>query len=305
MLHVIGHKNPDTDSICSSIVLSYFLDGIPIRLGNINSETEFILNKFGVKMPRHLTSAKNKDVFLVDHSEHIQSIDDLKDGNLIGIIDHHKINISTSEPIIYISKPVGCTATIIAELYFKNAMELIGGKNKELKPELAGLLLSSILSDTVLFKSVTTTDLDIEISNKLANIAKIDDVQSYGMEMLTAKSLIDKMSSKEIAFMDYKDFDFKGKKVGMGQVEVINTSFIDTKIDEILNIMDEKLKMQGYEFILFVVTNIIKEGSMIFVIGNTSIFENAFNVKLIENRVYLDGVMSRKKQIVPPIEKYF
>ena len=305
MLYITGHKNPDTDSICSAIVLAHFLDGIPARLGDLNPETEYVLKRFGVMEPELIKSAKDKEIILIDHSEKSQSLDDLDDGKLVGIIDHHKVGITTSEPVLYIAKPVGSTATVIAELYFKGMMEFIGGKNKELKPDLAGLLLSAILSDTVLFKSITTTDTDRELAEKLAEIAGITDIYAYGMEMLKAKSTVGRMSPEEIITIDYKDFEFNGKKVGIGQVEVIDVSEIEAKKQEIYKALEEKLKKEGYDLILFLITDIIKEGSEVLVVGNREAFEKAFNVQLKNNSAFLEGVMSRKKQIVPPLERYY
>ncbi|ADG13329.1 DHHA2 domain protein [Methanocaldococcus infernus ME] len=305
MRFVVGHKNPDTDSIVSSIVLAYFLDCYPAKLGKINPETEFVLRKFGVMEPETIESAKNKEIILVDHSERSQSLDDLDEGKLIAIIDHHKVGLTTSEPIIYYAKPVGSTATVIAELYFKKALDLIGGKNKELTPDLAGLLLSAILSDTVLFKSPTTTELDKEMAKKLAEIAGVKDIESLGLEILKAKSVVSKMEPEEIIKMDFKDFNFNGKKVGIGQVEIIDISEIEDKKKRIKELLEEKLKSEGYDLILFMITDIMKEGSEILVIGNKEMFEKAFNVKLENNSIFLPGVMSRKKQVVPPLERAY
>jgi manganese-dependent inorganic pyrophosphatase len=305
MLYVVGHKNPDTDSICSAIVLAHFLDAYPARQGDLNPETEFVLRKFGVMEPELITSAEGKEIILVDHSEKSQSLDDLEKGKLVGVIDHHKIGTTTSEPILYYAKPVGSTATVIAELYFKNAMDLIGGKNKELTPDLAGLLLSAIISDTVLFKSPTTTDLDKEMAKKLAEIANMGDIDAFGMEILKAKSVVGKMKPEEIITMDYKDFEFNGKKVGIGQVEVIDVSEVEDKKEEIYKLLEEKLKNEGYDLIVFLITDIMKEGSEALVVGNKEIFEKAFGVKVEGNSVFLEGVMSRKKQVVPPLEKAY
>jgi len=304
MLYVVGHKNPDTDSICSAIVLAYFLDGVPARLGDLNPETQLVLRRFGVMEPELIRSAEGKEIFLVDHSERSQTLDDLERGKLVGVLDHHKIGITTLEPILYLAKPVGSTATIIGELYFKNGMDIIGGENKELKPDLAGLLLSAIISDTVLFRSPTTTDLDKKIGEKLAKIAGIEDIQAYGMELLKAKSTVSKMKPEEIVKLDYKEYNFKGRKVGIGQVEVIDIEEIQDKKEEIYRILQEKLK-EGYDLILFLITDIMRGGSEILVVGNREAFEKAFNVKLEGKSIYLEGVMSRKKQIVPPLERYY
>ena len=304
MLYIVGHKNPDTDSICSSIVLSHFLDAIPARLGDLNPESEFILKRFGVMEPELITSAEGKELILVDHSEKSQSLEDLDKGRIIGIIDHHKVGITTSEPIIYIAKPLGSTATIVGELYFKGMMEFIGGKNRELKEDLAGLLLSAIISDTVLFKSPTTTNTDRDIAERLAKIAGIEDINAYGMEILKAKSTVGSMKPEEIVNLDYKEFNFNGKKIGIGQVEVIDVDEIESKKEEIYSILEEKIN-EGYDLILFLITDIMKEGSEILVVGNREAFERAFNVELKGKSIFLEGVMSRKKQVVPPLGEYY
>ncbi len=305
MLYVVGHKNPDTDSICSAIVLAHFLNGVPAKLGNINPETEYVLKKFGVMEPETIKSAKGKEIILVDHSEKSQTIDDLEEGKLIGIIDHHKIGISTSEPILYISKSLGSTASIIAELCFKNIMDYIGGENKELKPDLAGLLLSAIISDTILFKSPTTTELDKILAEKLCKIANINNLEEFGMEILKAKSSVGNMAPEEIVSIDYKDFEFNSHKIGIGQVEVIDVKEVEKKKDDILKILNEKLEKEGYELLLFLITDIMKEGSEVLVVGDKETFEKIYGVKLENDTVFLEGVMSRKKQVVPPLEQYY
>ncbi|MBB6068141.1 manganese-dependent inorganic pyrophosphatase [Methanococcus maripaludis] len=305
MMYVVGHKNPDSDSICSAIALAYFLDAFPARLGELNPESQFILKRFGLMEPELIKTAEGKELFLVDHAEKSQNLDDFDKGKLIGIIDHHKIGISTTEPIIYLSKPVGSTASVISELYFRGILDIIGGKNKELKADVAGVLLSAILSDTLLFKSPTATPLDKELAEKLAKIAGISDITAYGMEMLTAKSTVGKMTPEEILHIDYKPFDMSGKKVGIGQAEVIDMSEVASKKEAIQNLIDEMIEKEGYDMVLFLVTDIMKEGSEVLVAGNNSAFETAFELKLDGKSVFIDGLMSRKKQVVPPLEKYY
>jgi manganese-dependent inorganic pyrophosphatase len=304
-MYVVGHKNPDSDSICSAIALAYFLDAFPARLGELNPESQFILKRFGLMEPELIKTAEGKELFLVDHAEKSQNLDDFDKGKLIGIIDHHKIGISTTEPIIYLSKPVGSTASVISELYFRGILDIIGGKNKELKADIAGVLLSAILSDTLLFKSPTATPLDKELAEKLAEIAGISDITAYGMEMLTAKSTVGKMTSEEILHIDYKPFDMSGKKVGIGQAEVIDISEVASKKEAIQNLIDEMIEKEGYDMVLFLLTDIMKEGSEVLVAGNKSAFETAFKLKLDGKSVFIDGLMSRKKQVVPPLEKYY
>lgn len=305
MTYVIGHKNPDADSIVSAIALAYFLDATPAKLGAINPETAFILKTFNIAEPNTLNSAAGAEIFLVDHAERAQSIDDLEQGTLVGIIDHHKVGISTPYPIIYICKPLGSTASIISELYFRKNLDYIGAKQKELSRSLAGLLLSAILSDTVLFKSPTTTDLDRELAIQLAAIAGIDDLESYGMAMLKEKSSVSKLSPTEIFYTDYKEFSIGGASVAISQVEVIDSAELTSKRGEILRIMDSVCVEKKLDLLLFVITNVMEEGSEFLVCGNKKIFEAAFSTKLNENSAHIPGIMSRKKQIVPMLEKAY
>ncbi len=306
MVCVIGHKNPDTDSICSAIVMAYFLDGTPGRQGELNPETKYVLEKFGVPEPQYVDSAKGREIVLVDHAEPKQTLDDLEEGELVCIIDHHKNGLTTSKPILHIAKPLGSTATVIAEFYFNNGMHLLGAKNKELTPQMAGLLLSAILSDTVLFRSPTTTELDKEMAEKLAKIAGIEDIEAFGKELLKAKAVIAREPPEKMLTADYKEFDFNGRKVGIGQIEIVDLSEVEPKIDDLLRIMKEKQEKEGYELIVFAITDVLNKGSKVLVVGNREAFEKAFNTKLDEKGIaYLKGVMSRKKQLVPPLDEYF
>ncbi len=306
MVCVVGHKNPDTDSICSAIVMAYFLDATPGRQGELNPETKYVLEKFGVPEPKYVDSAKGRELVLVDHADPSQTFSDLDKGELVCIIDHHKNGITTSKPILHISKPLGSTATVIAEFYFNNGMHLLGAKNKELTPQMAGLLLAAILSDTVVFRSPTTTEVDKEMAEKLAKIAGIDDIEAFGKELLKAKSVVAKKPAAEMLTTDYKEFDMNGRKVGIGQVEVVDFSDVEPKVDELLRVMKEKQEKEGYELIVFAITDVLNKGSKVLVVGNREAFEKAFNTKLDEKgTTYLEGVMSRKKQLVPPLEEYF
>lgn len=301
----IGHKNPDTDSVCSSIVLAYFMDAKPGRQGELNPETKYVLEEFGVEEPELITSAKGQELILVDHAEPSQSFSDLEEGEVISIIDHHKNGLATSKPIIHLAKPVGATATIIAELYFNNSLGFIGAKEKELTPQMAGLLLSAILSDTVLFNSPTTTEQDKIMAYKLADIAGIDDIQVFGRELLKAKSTIVKESPSKIVSYDFKEFNMNGNKIGIGQVEVVDVADLEPKEKDIVQILENKVHDENFKMIVFAITDVLKKGSKVWVVGNTEDFEKAFNVKLNNGSVFIDGLMSRKKQIVPPLEEYY
>lgn len=292
-LFVFGHKSPDTDSICSAISLAYLKNKLGVEakayaLEEPRKEAKFVLDYFKVESPEVLPAGaiKGQDVALVDHNEVAQTADDIAEANLVEVIDHHKIGcLSTDLPISVRIMPVGCTCTIIYNLFKEN--------NVEIPYEIAGLLLSAILSDTLIFKSPTTTELDKEAALALAEIAKVD-YEKYGMEMFKAGTSLEGFSIEEIVNMDFKEFDMSGKRVGIGQVMTLD-------IDSILNKKDEYLSYingTDYDMLVLAITDIIKEGSYLLYKANDSVISEAFNVDANQG-VFAEGVVSRKKQLVP------
>jgi len=279
--------------VCSAIAYAKIKNFVPVRLGELNEETPFVLNFFRVEKPEILVDAKGKKVVLVDHNEFSQSADGINEAEILEVIDHHKINFSYSSPINFCSEPLGSTATIVAKKYFD--------KIKDSK--IAGILLASILSDTVIFKSPTTTEEDRIIAEKLSKIAGISDMVKFGIEIKKTKAGILNKPIEAVIKSDFKDFDFHGKKVGIGQSEIVDIEEAYKRKHEIINYLNS-IKT-GYEMIVFIATDIIKEGSELFFVGDASKIEKAFNKKVSGNSVYLEGVMSRKKQVVPFLEKVF
>ncbi len=316
VVYVVGHKKPDTDSICSAIVFAYLwnkwketgkmsdvmkidVEAVPARQGDINPETEFVLKKFGFEPPELITDAEGKKVILVDHSEKPQTLDNIDKAEVLAIIDHHKIgDVTTPNPIMFINLPVGCTATVLKLLFDYTGIEI--------PKEMAGLMLSSILSDTVIFKSATTTELDKKVAEDLAKIAGIEDITKFGIELKSKLSAIEELSAREIITRDFKDYDMSGKKVGVGQIELVDLSLIESRKDEIYEEMKKLKDEKGYDGIFLMLTDIMKEGTELLVVTDyPQVVEIAFGKKLEEKSVWLDKVMSRKKQVVPPLEKAF
>jgi len=300
LIYVFGHKSPDTDTICSSIAYAELLkkmgkEAKPFRLGEINNETKFVLEKFGVDVPELLESAKDKDVVLIDHNSFEESAEGIEEARIHAIIDHHKMNFRYNEPITIITLPWGCTATIIATIY-----EHLG---IEIEKKMAGLLLSAILSDTVIFKSPTTTEKDKEWAEKLAKICGIDDILAFGTEMFKHKSNLKDKTPREIILLDSKVLTTSsGKKIRVSQVEVVDDKEILEKKGELLKEMEKILEEENLFGILLLVTNIMKEGSTMLILAkDLSLFEKAFNTEFKDNEAYLPGLMSRKKQVIPKI----
>ena len=312
-IYVVGHKNPDTDSVCSAIVFAYLLnqwkekgglikvdvEAVPVIQGDPNPETKFVLEKFGVSVPEFLTDAEGKRIALVDHSDKTQAPGNIDKADVIAIVDHHKIgDIATPNPILFVNLPVGCTGTVLKKLFDWTGIEI--------PKEIAGLMLASILSDTVIFKSATTTDLDRKVAEELAKIAGVDDIVKFGIELKSKLSDVSGLSAREIITRDFKDFDMSGKKVGVGQVELVDLGLIKDRIDEIYEEMQKMKEEGGYTGIFLMLTDIMKEGTELLVVTDyPQVVEIAFGKKLEGKSVWLDGVMSRKKQVVPPLQKAF
>jgi manganese-dependent inorganic pyrophosphatase len=302
--YVVGHKNPDTDSITSAIAVADLMTkrGIPAvaaASGKTNPETDFVLAKFGLKAPEIITDATGKKIILVDHSDLAQSLDNLSKGDLLGVVDHHKLgDVTTSNPLEMWVWPVGCTGTVIANMYDFYGIEI--------PKAIAGAMLCAILSDTVMYKSPTCTDADKKACDKLAKIAGVSDMMALGMEMFKVKSAVDGTPIRELVFRDYKDFNMSGTSVGIGQLEVVDLSILDKyKADlqaDIAKVKSEK----GLHSVFLLLTDIMKEGTeMLIVTDDTSVVEKAFGVKPAGASVWLPGVMSRKKDVVPKFEKVF
>ncbi len=296
MDYIIGHKNPDTDSIMSVIVLADFFKKmgktlIPGRIGEVNDESKWALEKFSLEIPKKVEYNENDKYFLVDHNAPEQTIDNLKEEQILGVIDHHKISIKTSIPIFYHAEPLGCTCSILYKMYKKEGFEI--------SKEIAGAMLSAILSDTVIFKSPTTTEEDRKIAEELAKIAGIEDIEEFGLELKKQNMQISKLSDEEIITRDLKENTKDGYKFAIGQIEVIGDEILKRK-ESLLKKMEEIAKERGYRFLILAITDIIKEGSYLFVVGDLEVPEKAFG-KFENGMIWLDGVMSRKKQITPPI----
>ncbi len=301
-VYVVGHKSPDTDSVASAIAYAELkkamgVDAKPAMQGGLNPETKVVLDKFGFSAPEVLTDGAGKKLILVDHSDLAQAPDNLKDAEVLEIVDHHKIgDITTNNPIFFCAMPVGCTGTVLKQLYDQN--------NVTIPQNIAGIMLASILSDTVLFKSPTTTDSDKAACEDLAKIAGVNDMQALAMEMFKAKSAVEGVPAKDLIFRDYKDFDMNGKKVGCGQLELVDLSLIDNVRDDLYDALVKVKDEGGRHSVFLMLTDIMKEGTDLMVVtDDADVVEKAFGKKLDGRTVWIDGMMSRKKQTIPPLQK--
>lgn len=253
-------------------------------------------NVLGTISRFHLISQINKKVILVDHNEIAQSVDGLEDTEITEIIDHHRIaDIQTSNPIYFRNEPVGCTASIIGSIFFENGIEP--------SKETAGLLCSAIISDTLLFKSPTSTNFDRMIIEKLAKIAGID-IEEYAKEMFKAGTSLVGRTIDEIFNTDFKTFTLLDRKIGVAQVSTMDIEGFKPMKNDMVTYMKKKCDEEGYDLLALLLTDIIQNGSEVIAIGErTDYVEKAFNVTLSDNSAYVPDLLSRKKQVIPPITK--
>lgn len=302
---IFGHKNPDTDTICSAIAYAELKTKLgmnvePVRLGNVNSETQYALDFFSVDAPRLVETVANevKTVILVDHNERQQSATDIDQVRVAEVIDHHRIaNFETSGPLYYRAEPVGCTATILNKLYKENGVDI--------RKEIAGLMISAIISDTLLFKSPTCTDEDVAAVRELAEIAGVDP-ETYGLDMLKAGADLSTKTINELVTLDAKEFQMGNAKVEIAQVNTVDTKEVFARQGELEEALSKIIAEKSLDLFVFVVTDILNSDSVALVLGrSTQAVEKAYNVQLVDNKAVLKGVVSRKKQIVPVLTEAF
>lgn len=298
---IFGHKNPDTDSICSSIV-KQILDkkngknnSKAVRIGNINKETQYVLDYLQIEAPELVDSIKEgQNVILVDHNEFNQSIEGIEKAKIIGVVDHHRIsNFETSEPLYYTARPYGCTATILFEDF--------EGKGLIIDKQEAILMASAIISDTLLLKSPTTTEHDRKALEKLSKIANID-INVYGIEMLKAGTDLDNFSEEELINLDAKQFKSENINYVIAQVNTVSIDDVLKRKEKLEEVINKEIIIRNLDLFVFAITDILNSNSQIIALGKrTDIIEKSYLLK--DNMVFLKDVVSRKKQLLPIIEK--
>jgi len=296
---IFGHKNPDTDSICSALAYADLKTRIgadveAVRLGSVSGETQFALDTFSTPAPRLVESvaAEASHVILVDHNERQQSATDIDEVTIAEVIDHHRIaNFETAGPLYYRAEPVGCTSTIVLKMFKESGVDV--------SPRIGGLMLSAIISDTLLLKSPTCTPEDSAAAHELAVIAGVD-LQNYGMELLRAGANLRDRSIAQLVSTDAKEFSMGGAKVEIAQVTAVDVDDVLSRQDELEVALRSVIAAKGLDLFLFVVTDILNNESVAVALGpRADAVETAYGVVLENNRALLAGVVSRKLQIVP------
>ncbi len=303
---VFGHQNPDTDAIGSSYAFAELsrlrgLDAEVVALGEVNEETSFALDYFGVTAPRVVTSAKAEGVdtvILTDHNEFQQSISDIRDVTIMGVVDHHRVaNFETEAPLFMTLEPVGSASSIVYR-QFK-------AEGRELPKATAGLLLSGLISDTLLLKSPTTHPTDFKVAEALAEISGVD-LETYGLALLKAGTNLATKSAAELIDIDAKTFELNGNAVRVAQVNTVDIAEVLERQDEIEAAINAAIAANGYSDFVFMITDIVNSNSEILALGqNIGKVEAAFDFELKNNHAFLAGAVSRKKQVVPQLTESF
>ena len=301
---IFGHKNPDTDTICSSIVYNNLkriqgMDSEAVRLGEINDETKYALEYFNVSLPRLVEEVEEgQNVILVDHNEFQQSANGIEKAVVREVIDHHRIaNFETAGPLHYRAEPLGCTATILKKIYEE--------QNVNIDKQMAGLMLSAIISDSLLFKSPTCTLQDKVAAEELAKIAEVD-AQEYGLAMLKAGASTTDKTAETLISLDAKEFVLGADKLVVAQINTVDANEVAERKEELVKAINAELSSKGLAAYVFVITNILTSDSEVLVLGEKQDKVAAAFGKTLENDfMTLEGVVSRKKQVVPQITEEF
>lgn len=302
---IFGHKNPDTDSICSALAYADLktktgADVEAVRLGVVSAETQFALEAFTVAPPRlvEAVAAETSHVILVDHNERQQSASDIDEVTIAEVIDHHRIaNFETAGPLYYRAEPVGSTSTIVLKMFKEKGIDV--------EPRIAGLMLSAIISDTLLLKSPTCTPEDVAAANELAAVAGVD-LHAYGLELLRAGASLRDLSIAQLVSRDSKEFSMGGAMVEIAQVNAVDVDEVLSRQGELEAALRTIVAEKDLDLFLFVVTDILNNDSVAVALGpRASAVESAYGVTLADNRAHLKGVVSRKLQIVPVLTETF
>jgi len=301
---VLGHQNPDCDSLCSAIAVASLFNKLgkeakPALQGKPNPEALFLLAQSGFPQPEIITSVAGEEIFIVDYSDWSQGTADMKKAKIRGIVDHHKLgDITTSEPVECWIWPVGCSATIVHNMYkFHNQVP---------DPAVAKLMMGAIISDTVNFKGPTTTDMDIAAVKELADIAGVADVDAFASAQFDAKSDIKLVPAAELILRDQKVFEMAGELVAIGQLELTSLETALSKKGEMLVEMGQLQADKGYHSTIVLLTDINKLDTTALIISkDAQKIAKALHSTVSDHAFELPGVVSRKKQIIPFLQEAF
>ncbi len=305
MIKIFGHKAPDTDATCSALIWAWYLNDIAKKpakayvLGEPNTEAAFVLKRWGFETPEILTDlADGEKVVIVDTNNPAELPDNINNADIRQIIDHHLLSggLTTKGPINITLRPVAATATVMYGIMREPALD-------KMPDAIKGLILSCILSDTLEFRSPTTTPRDVSIAHRMAKDLGLD-IKTYAAEMFAAKSDISHFSDAELLRLDSKVFEVDGSKFRVSVLETTSPDTVLVRKASLMDSMSDVAKEDGIDQVLLFVVDILNEAATLLVPNETvkSVAQNSFGVTVDGDTVLLPGVVSRKKQIIPNLK---
>ena len=301
-IYIVGHTKPDLDSIASAVAYQKFKEGIgsfnyqAIRCDRVNAQTEWVFNEYNTDIPEYIPDISGMNVVLVDHTFPENRAKGWGKANILEVIDHHDVKLYDIIPQSITIRPCGSTCTLVVDKIFKNKVLL----NKDM----ASVLLSAILDDTLGLKSPTTIKLDIEVVKRLNDIANIRDLEQYSKTLFEKKDIWHTLTSREIIEEDMRDFEFNGKWVSISQVETMNNR--ELKKEDIINELEVLNREKPFNLRLVMLTDLIEKNCILLVVGkDISLLEKVLDMRVINNSLFLPNVVSRKKQILPILQKIY
>ncbi|MFH1451317.1 MAG: manganese-dependent inorganic pyrophosphatase [bacterium] len=298
---IVGHRNPDLDSVVSAIVCASLKrkmgEAAEAKIaGEVNKETKFVLTYFNQETPEVINDVSGKKVFLVDHNAATQAVAGLNEAELIGVIDHHCIGIKTELPIFYRAEPLGSTSTVLAKLFKENGIAM--------DQQEAGLLLAGIVSDTLFFNSPTTTEQDKKIAVELAKTAKVN-IEELADKIFDAKSDLTGVPIEKIVGGDVKEFESGNTKFGIGVFETARPQTARELDEKIFAEMESFKQKNRLALFFFFVVDILEKNSVLYLLAEkeTRVAKQIFTAEIQGKIMFLPGIVSRKKQILPPLMK--
>lgn len=301
-IYIVGHTKPDLDSIASALAYQKFKEGIgefnykAIRCDKVNAQTEWVFNQYNTPLPEYVPNISGIDVVLVDHTFPESRAKGWESANIVEVIDHHDVKLDDTIPKRITIRPCGSTCSLISKKIFNSKILIT--------KDIASILLSAILDDTVGFKSPTTTKLDGDMVNRLNDISKVGDLWEYSMLLFSKKDIWNTLTPKEIIEEDIRSVEFNGIWVSISQVETLNNR--ELKKEEIMKELIHLNEVNPFNLRLVMLTDLLKRDCILLVVGkDIPLLEGILNTKVIENTLFLPNVVSRKKQILPILQRIY
>jgi manganese-dependent inorganic pyrophosphatase len=304
-IYIVGHKNPDLDSIASALGYQIYrhsqgdFNYVAIRSGEVNPVTEWVFKKFNTPVPVLIPNVSGMKLVLVDHTDPESRPEGWENATIIEVLDHHKLKLETAEPSKITIRPYGSTATLVAQKMVRARLNI--------KEELAGILLSAIIDDTLALRAPTTTQVDKEMAGELALASGIGDLGLFARELFNKKDIWSTLKASEIITMDLKEYEINGKKISISQVETMDNKKLESKKGkDILEELNHMNISNPIDIRMVMLTDLLRNDCILLTNGKDSnILEEVFKTKIENNKLYLPGILSRKKQILPPLMEYY